>query len=270
MYFCHLEKHLPVAGKTGFAMIHVLLALLWASGSLAQQNTEVQRGVGYQVLETLDHNESYFTQGLELSNQIMYESSGRYGKSKVRKYLPQSDKTLLEISLADKYFAEGLTIIEDEVFLLTWKENTLLVLDKDTLQKKRQLTYEGEGWGLAGDGRHLIMSNGSNKISFRNPETFAVEREVEVYFKQHTVRRINELEFAQGYLWANIWFTPMIIKINPATGEVVEFFDLTDVVKQHTTGNDERVLNGIAYDPQRQAYWVTGKLWPKRYLIKFN
>lgn len=229
-----------------------------------------QQGSGYQVLETLDHNPSYFTQGLEVHDGLMFESSGLYEKSKIRKYKPDTDEALLEVPLADKYFAEGLTLFENELFVLTWKENTLLVIDPDNLKVKRELTYVGQGWGLASNGNQLIMSNGSDKIYFRNPDSFKIENELKVRYKQRAVQRLNELEFAQGYIWANIWLTPAIVKINPTSGAVVAVYDLENLVKKHSSGSDERVLNGIAYDHKRGAYWITGKLWPKRYLVKFD
>ncbi len=247
-------------------LIQLFLAIaLGLSGAVYAQT-----GTGYKVIETVAHNPDYFTQGLELHDGLMFESSGRYGKSKVRKYRPDSDDTLHEVPLAERLFAEGLTIFDNELFLLTWKENTLLVLDTDKLNIKREHTYKGEGWGLASDGKQLIMSDGSDTITFRNPGTFAVEREIKVHFQQHTVQRLNELEFAQGYLWANIWLAPVIVKIKPTTGEVVAFYDFTELVAQYSNGNNERVLNGIAYDTEKEAFWITGKLWPKRYLVSLD
>lgn len=247
------------------AFILLLMTIALQTGA-----AHAQQGSPYKVIDTVEHDSSYFTQGLEIYQGTMFESSGLYGKSKVRKYQPDGDDALLETPIAEKYFAEGLTLFDDSMYLLTWKENTLLVLDPENLAIKRELNYEGEGWGLASDGKQLIMSNGSDTITFRNPGSFKTERKIQVYFKQHTVQRINELEFAQGYLWANIWQLPLIIKIDPATGEVVSFYDLSELVVQHSSGNDDRVLNGIAFDAERNAFWITGKLWPKRYLVTFN
>jgi len=214
----------------------LFIALVWQISS-----AHAQQSADYQILETVDHNSAYFTQGLELNNRVMFESSGLY-----------------------------LTLFADELFVLTWKENTLLVFDPQDLHLKRELKYEGEGWGLASNASQLIMSNGSDTITFRNPETFKVEREIQVRSQQHSVRRINELEFAQGFIWANVWGSPVIIKINPSTGNVESFFDFSELVLLHSEGTDNRVLNGIAYDPLKKAYWITGKLWPKRYLVSFD
>lgn len=224
----------------------------------------------YQILETVSHDSSYFTQGLEISDGVMYESSGLYGKSKIRKYPGGKNTPLLEKRIADRFFAEGLTVFANELFVLTWKENTLLVLDPDNLQTKRELSYRGEGWGLANNGSQLIMSDGSDTVYFRNPQSFRIEREIQVHSQQHTVRRINELEFAEGYLWANIWHSPYIVKINPLNGNIVAYYDFSELVKKHAGVNRDQVLNGIAYDVKRKAYWITGKLWSKQYLVRLD
>lgn len=233
------------------------------------QTQGLQQG-SYRILETIDHDDTWFTQGLEVSDGHLFESSGLYGKSKLRRYRIDNDDTLQQVRLPERFFAEGLTLLGGELFVLTWKENTLLVVNPANLQTKRELTYKGEGWGLANNGSQLIMSDGSDTVYFRSPETFNVERTISVRSQQHPVERINELEFAEGYLWANIWFAPVIIKIDPNTGQVVSYYDFTQLLQQHSTGNDNRVLNGIAYDAEAKAYWITGKLWPKRYLVKFD
>jgi len=182
--------------------------------ALAKESTH------YQVLETISHDSSYFTQGLELSN----------------------------------------------VFVLTWKENTAFVLNPDDLSVVREMTYDGQGWGLANNGKQIIMSNGSNTIYFRDPTTFEIRHEIDVYSEQHPVRRINELEYAEGYIWANIWHSSLIVKINPISGELIGFYDMATLVEKNTAASDRGVLNGIAYDADEKAFWITGKLWPERAL----
>ena len=254
-----------LTAKTIIAAAHtaVVILLLIPVGSAFSQS-------GYQILSTVPHNPDYFTQGLEIHGGVMFESSGLYGKSKVRKYQPENDDTVAEIQIAERYFAEGLTLFNHELLLLTWRENTLFVLDPDTLEIKREQNYKGDGWGLAATETQLMMSDGSDKIYFRNPESFSIEREITVHYKKHTVPQLNELEYAKGYIWANIWRTPLIAKIQPANGAVVAFYDFTALVKQNTNGNNERVLNGIAYDTERDAFWITGKLWPNRYLVRLQ
>ena len=242
----------------------LMCCLLLTTPATAQQNFH------YRIIEQSTHDASLFTQGFEISGGNLFESSGLYGKSKVRKYTLAGNTTIAETKLPDKYFTEGLTLFQDEVFVLTWRENTLLVLDSKTLATKRELHYEGEGWGLANNGAHLIMSNGSDAIYFRNPTNFDIEREIKIHSGKTSVRQINELEYAEGFLWANVWQSPVILKINPNNGKIIGFYNLEDLLKNNSSGRDEKVLNGIAYDPERKAYWVTGKLWPTRYLIEFG
>ena len=223
----------------------------------------------YQILESRDHDEFSFTQGLEIYEGLMYESSGLYGKSSVRKYQPDNDDTLVKLPLADEYFAEGLTLLNGELFVLSWRKGTLFVMDPDDLAIQRRISYEGDAWGLANNGQQLIMSDGSDTIYFRDPENFAIEREVKVSSQQHAVHRINELEYVGGTIWANIWLSSVIVNIDPDTGELTGYYDLQDIVKNHLT-TKESVLNGIAYDETEEAFWITGKLWSKRYLIKFG
>lgn len=224
---------------------------------------------GYRVLETVEHDPTFFTQGFELHNEIVYESSGLYGQSKVRKYRLSSNQSLAQTQLPSRYFAEGITLLKDTLYLLTWKENTLLLLDPDNLKKRAELKYDGEGWGLANNGNHLIMSDGSDTIYFRNATTFEIEHQIKVKWGQQSISRINELEFAQGYIWANVFQSPVILKINPVNGDVAAIYDLQKIAQIHTNGRDERVLNGIAYDKDKKAFWITGKLWSSRYLVEF-
>jgi len=253
--------------KNGYFMRSIFYLVV--CGVLFIESAVADDGALYKILETVSHDSSYFTQGLELSDGVMYESSGLYGQSRIRKYHPARDAALAESSLSRKYFAEGLTLLDDELFVLTWKENKVLVYDPDDFSLKREMTYDGEGWGLANNGKQIIMSNGSSTIYFRDPSTFEIKHEINVSNQQHSVRRINELEFAEGYIWANIWRSTFIVKINPITGKLAGAYDLIDLVKKHSSANDERVLNGIAWDKEKRAFWVTGKLWSERYLVKF-
>ena len=276
----HWGGRLPALNKIFARLLTPVLAILVLampvrhvdaqSGASEQSQTQSPQQGNYRILETIDHDDTWFTQGLEVSDGLMYESSGLYGKSKLRIYRTDNDDTLQEVRLPERFFAEGLTLLDNELFVLTWKENTLLVVNPDNLQTKRELSYKGEGWGLANNGSQLIMSDGSDTIYFRNPESFAVERTISVRSQQHSVQRINELEFAEGYLWANIWFAPVIVKIDPTNGQVVSYYDFSQLLRQHSSGSDNRVLNGIAYDSTAKAYWITGKLWPKRYLVKLD
>lgn len=237
-----------------------------------------QLSLGYEILAERKHDTSLFTQGLLIDNNKFYESSGLYGKSRlVSYYIDEPDSTWSNIAvdlvqqqpIAEKYFAEGLALHNNQLFLLTWQEKTLLVFDKTTLQLNKKLNYEGEGWGLTSDGKNLIRSNGSNTLFFHEPENFSLIRSLHVRGNKK-ITYINELEYAQGFIWANIWYEDHILKIDPATGKVIGYLDLTTIKKTLNLSSREYVLNGIAWDKKRQAFWVTGKNWPKMFLIKIH
>ncbi|HEY7773802.1 MAG TPA: glutaminyl-peptide cyclotransferase [Marinagarivorans sp.] len=224
----------------------------------------------YRILATAPHIEDSFTQGWQLHNGLFYESSGRYRKSYLVRYT--MDNTVQQrLSLPDDIFAEGLTLFNERLFLLTWRAGRAYEYDSATLTLVKTHAYDGEGWGLTTDGQALIMSNGSNRLHFRNPETFAATREITVHDNSPKIwNRLNELEYAKGLIWANVWQKPLILAIEPANGTVVGLLDLTELVDANTQHPTHETLNGIAYDHQRQAFWITGKLWASRYLIEIS
>lgn len=240
-----------------------LLALL-AQASVAVEKLNVQ------VLDSRDHDSAIFTQGYFTDGTALWESSGLYGKSFLRRYAYATGELEHEVKLPKQLFAEGLTVYKNELFLLTWRAGTLLVLDPKTLQVKRRLRYSGEGWGITHNDNMLIMSNGSDTLSFRDPQTFKETKKIRVRNAWQSYRYLNELEFAQGAIWANVWRSPYIVKISPQDGTVLAIADLSAVVKTHTEKNIEAVLNGIAYDAKRKAFWITGKNWSRQYLVRFQ
>lgn len=223
------------------------------------------------------HKTTLFTQGLVLHQGYFYESSGLYNQSLLVSYpLAEPDSTWAKLSapfhqkqkIPARYFAEGLALHEGKLYLLTWREQTLLVYDQTSFNYLKSLPYEGEGWGLTSNGEHLIRSDGSDRLYFHSPEDFALVKTLKVTDGNKPVRQINELEFAQGALWANIWHEDRIIKIDPVTGAVVGEMHLAFLKEGLNLSRSEQVLNGIAWDEQRQAFWVTGKLWPRLFLIR--
>jgi glutaminyl-peptide cyclotransferase len=233
-------------------------------------------GISYEVVAERYHNPQLFTQGLEMHDEKFYESSGLYAKSEWliypvkfsdSKWIQMTSKPEFNFKLPQKYFAEGITVFNNKIYLLTWNEKKLFVFDLKTHAELKALYYKGEGWGLTHNNQHLIRSDGSSTLYFHNPETFKVEKKLEVKENNQAVSQLNELEFAMGFIWANLWYQHKIIKINPDTGEVVGELDLSKIATRHYD-NTEKVLNGIAWDEQRQAFWITGKWWPKMYLIK--
>lgn len=227
----------------------------------------------FQVLKQYPHDESFFTEGLEWHDSLMYEGTGLEGKSKLVKYQLKDGKMIKSLQLDKQYFGEGITILNNKIYQLTYTTQTVMVYDKSSWKKINQFNYEGEGWGLTNNGKQIIMSNGSNKIVFRNPENFKIEKTIEVNDQNGALTNINELEYVQGYLYANVWQTNIIVKINAENGKVVAAADLTNILQQYVPNvdlNTVDVLNGIAYDSSSKHFFVTGKLWPRIFEIQFN
>jgi glutamine cyclotransferase len=248
---------------------------VWAESNAG---SEVAR-LHYTVLAERSHRPHLFTEGLLVADHTFYESSGLYGKSQLVAYpiaepedswakitAPFSQKQLLPA----RFFAEGLTLLDNKLYLLTWQEGKVLVYSKDQFTLLNSLSFEGQGWGLATDGKQLIRSDGSSQLFFHNALTFAQERALKITYQQQPLVNLNELEYAEGFIWANIWHDNRIVKINPATGVVVGAIDLSDIVKKLTLKDAESVLNGIAYDAQQKAFWITGKNWPRLFLVKLR
>lgn len=232
----------------------------------------------FEVVTERSHKKQLFTQGLLLDNEHFYESSGLYGRSMLvrypfaepeNKWAQLSAKFTQQASLAPQYFAEGLALFNDKLYLLTWREETLLIYNRETLVLERTLRYRGEGWGLTNNDTHLIRSDGSHQLTFHEPDNFKPVRVLDVHENGKPLTQLNELEFIEGKIWANIWYNNRLVEIDPQSGAVVGSVDLTALASQFTI-NSEQVLNGIAYDAERQVLWVTGKLWPKMFLVKLH
>lgn len=221
---------------------------------------------GVEVVARHPHDDSAFTQGLLWHEGELYESTGLVGRSSIRRWDLASGQIAQRTEVED-VFAEGLARVGEELFQLTWQDEVLRVYDLQTLELKRELTYEGEGWGLCFDGEHLVMSDGSDELTFRDPETFAVERRVRVRKVGRPLRMLNELECVEGAVWANVWQRNDIVKIDPATGNVTATVDASGLLTfAERRGAD--VLNGIAWIPGRGRFVVTGKLWPAAFEIE--
>jgi len=216
------------------------------------------------VKQIKPHNQNSFTQGWIKEGNVFYESSGLYGRSFLQRYQSNLYSTATA-NLPAHYFAEGLTLFNDRLYLLTWKAETLLILNKETLAIENRLPYQGEGWGLTHNGTQLIMSNGSSHLLFRDPKDFSIKRRITV--KQSL--QLNELEYVDGIIWANDWNKDSIYGISSDNGCLVATIDLSDIRQQAVTPNSSNILNGIAYDSQAHGLWITGKYWPTRYLIDY-
>lgn len=222
----------------------------------------------YRVIKAFPHDPTAFTQGLVFADGIFYESTGLRGQSTLRKVRPETGAIIQQVKVEDRYFAEGLALVGDELLQLTWEENTGFVYDKTTLRLTGTFTYPTEGWGIAWDGRQLVMSDGSANLYFLDPKTRSRQRVLTVTDGGRSVARLNELEFVRGEIWANVWQTDRIARINPVTGRVKGWIDLTDLLRPEARGPEGDVLNGIAWDRASDRIFVTGKKWPWLFQIE--
>lgn len=224
----------------------------------------------YKILQTLPHDSRSFTQGLVVDGDQLIESSGLYGQSFIRRYDALSGRSRSQVQLPRHLFAEGLAIVDNRLFCLTWRRGIALVYDKDTLRQQTAFRYRGQGWGLATLGNRLVMSDGSEFLTLRNPSTFAVSKKLAVLRNGRPVRNLNDLTTDNRRIWANVWHQNYLVAIDPDSGAVVGELDLGKLVPTTSRKASEDVLNGIAWNSRREAMWVTGKRWPRRYLIQLR
>jgi len=222
---------------------------------------------GFEVVAVYPHDPSAFTQGLAIEAGQLYEGTGQYGASTVRRVDLASGRPEKQRALNPRYFGEGIAILDGFLYQLTWQNGVAVVYHLESFEVERTMPYDGEGWGLTHDGRELIMSDGSATIRFRDPVTFAVTREIEVLDHGVPVSKLNELEYIDGEIWANIWYDDRIVRISPTDGAVRGYIDLAGLYPQ-SARSDEAVLNGIAYDAAAKRLFVTGKNWPQLYEIE--
>jgi len=231
------------------------------------QNTAQIPVVNVKLLRAYPHDPRAFTQGLEYYGGFLYESTGIAGQSTLRKIALDTGKVILKVDLPSQYFGEGLTIFHGKIYQLTWLSKKGFIHDLRSLRKIGEFPYDSEGWGLTHDDKSLIMSDGTNKIRYIDPVSFSVTRTLEVYAGGEGVVNLNELEYVKGEIFANIWHSPRIARIDPRSGQVLAWIDLTSIVAKEQHG-DEAVLNGIAYDKIGDRLFVTGKNWSKVFQIK--
>jgi glutamine cyclotransferase len=222
---------------------------------------------GFKVVAAYPHDPNAFTQGLVFHAGQLYEGTGLYGQSSLRLVDLMSGRVEKLRPLNSMYFGEGITILGDRIYQLTWKKGVAIAYDLKTFDPVATFQYTGEGWGLTEDGTDLILSDGTATIRFIDPKTFAVERTIAVHDGDRSIDRLNELEFIDGEIWSNIWYDDRIARISPATGEILGWIDLKTLYADPSRSS-EAVLNGIAYDPAGRRIFVTGKNWPQLYQIE--
>ena len=221
------------------------------------------------LIETIPHDPTAFTQGLEVHGNLIIESTGLYGHSGLRELDPSSGDVLRETVVDEAYFSEGITIFDGTVIMLTWTSGTALIFDLETLSLTGNISYEGEGWGLCFDGQYLVMSNGSSELAFRDPVTFEIRRSVTVISNDEELDRLNELECVGSTVYANVWGQDRIVAINSSSG-VVEFYVSAASLAADQGHTKNEVLNGIAFDESNGGFWITGKNWTEMYLVSFE
>jgi glutaminyl-peptide cyclotransferase len=221
------------------------------------------------VLATYPHDPEAFTQGLEYADGFLYESTGQYGRSSVRRVELESGRVVQRIELGPEYFGEGLTIWKSSLVQLTWESELGFVYDLKTLRRTATFRYSGEGWGLSHDSTRLIMSDGSATLRFLDPGTFKETTRLLVTDAGIPVTDLNELEYVNGEIYANVWRTDFIARISPRTGRVTSWLNLAGLLPPREQ-RDDKVLNGIAYDATGNRLFVTGKLWPRLFEIAID
>jgi glutaminyl-peptide cyclotransferase len=222
------------------------------------------------VINRFPHDAQAFTQGLLYHRGYLYESTGGYGTSSLRMVELETGRVIKKIVLPRQYFAEGLALWGNRLIQLTWRSGIAFVYDLSRFQLIDSFLYTGEGWGLTHDDRQLIMSDGSNTLRRLDPDTYLETSRVNVFDGAKPVRMLNELEYIQDELWANIFLKDIIVRINPSTGNVVSWLDFSGEFDTQPRISPKAVFNGIAFDPDSQRLFVTGKLWPEIYEFRFD
>jgi glutamine cyclotransferase len=256
--------------RTLAALLTVLLALTSGPTGIATGTADAPQ-LGWQVVSERPHDATAFTQGLQLDGGRLYESTGGLGTSTLRELDPDDGAILRLRSLPDDVFGEGLALVDDQLVQLSWQNGIAVIWDAATLAEEGTHRYDGVGWGLCFDGERLVMSDGSDQLTFRDPDTFEVLGTVAVTRDGVPVRRLNELECALGAVWANIWMTDRIVRIDPTDGKVSGWLDLSGILEPHPADADgAAVLDGIAYDEAADTFLVTGKRWPSLFEIRVS
>jgi len=225
---------------------------------------------GYKIVNIYPHDPKAFTQGLIFDQGFLYEGTGLYGQSHLRKVELETGKVLKSCSLPYSYFGEGVTLWKDKLIQLTWREKTGFIYSKDSFRLLRKFSYPTEGWGITHDHHRLIMSDGSAMLYFLDPESFKPIGRITVCDRAGPVNRLNELEYVKGKIYANIWRTDRIAILSPETGKIEGWIVLSDLLSQEDRSGQIDVLNGIAYDSKQERLFVTGKLWPKLFEIQLT
>ena len=257
-------KHIPL-----YFLFFVLVGIVLSARGEKTESAGPAPTLTYKIIRSYPHDPDAYTQGLVIDNGVLYEGTGIYGKSSLRKVDLQSGRVLQLHKLPPQFFGEGVTVMDNRVIQLTWRAHVGFVYEKSNFKLERIFKYPGEGWGITHDGKNLIISDGSAFLRFLNPETFVEEKRINVTDEHGPVPLLNELEYVEGTIYANVWKTDRIALINPETGRVKGWLDLSGILKKEDKSKGNKgVLNGIAYDADQKALYITGKLWPLLFQIE--
>lgn len=263
------------ANKAKTGTNYLLFHFFWSDTLSATQSLKIilksdtkPEKYTYHVINTFNHSYKNYTQGLEFNNGYLYEGTGQYGESMLFKTNIDANETLQSIHLPDNVFGEGITLLDDKIYQLTWRSSIGFVYDKNSFKKLYDFNYPTEGWGLTNNGKELIMSDGSENIYFLDTEFMQQIRKLEVYDHQGPVKDLNELEYINGLIYANIYGSDKIVCIDTQTGKVIKSIDLSGILDKKNVKHPIDVLNGIAWDKTKNRLIVTGKWWPKLFEIE--
>ncbi len=261
-----MKLHLPPAR---FVLVCLSIAPGFAYGQTAQRSHAGHTPeFTFRVVRQFPHDPQAFTQGLAYRNGYFYEGTGLNGRSSLRQVKVETGEIVREVDLAPQFFGEGVTLLKDEVVQLTWRSQTGFIYNLSDFRLLRRFSYPGEGWGITSDGREVFMSDGTPEIRVLDANTLTEKRRLKVHDGARPVAQLNELEFVEGEIFANVWQTDRIARISPRTGEVLGWIDLTGLLSPLYHVSSDAVLNGIAYDAQNKRLFVTGKLWPTIFQIQ--
>ncbi len=246
----------------------LVFAFLNLPGCLFPGNSDVIPVYTYNIINIYPHDRGAFTQGLVFEDGVLYEGTGRFGNSTLRRVELETGDILQIRELSAQFFGEGITIYGDKIIQLTWQSNIGFVYDKNSFELLQEFNYSTEGWGITHDGERLIMSDGTSTLHFLDPQTFEKIGQLGVFDNDGPVTRLNELEYVQGEIYANVWQTDRVARIAPGTGRVIGWVELGGLLTTEDLSEPVDVLNGIAYDANSDRLFVTGKLWPKLFEIE--
>jgi glutamine cyclotransferase len=257
-----------IVGLSALAGAVLVFSCLNLQGCLIPGNSDVIPVYSYNIVNTYPHDRDAFTEGLVFENGVLYEGTGLLERSTLRRVELETGDILQIRELSDQFFGEGITIYGDKIIQLTWQSNIGFVYDKNSFELLQEFNYSTQGWGITHDGTRLIMSDGTSTLHFLDPQTFEEIGHLEVFDNDGSVTRLNELEYVQGEIYANVWQTDWVARIAPETGRVIGWVDLAGLLTTEDRSEPVDVLNGIAYDAKNDCLFVTGKLWPKLFEIE--